>query len=167
MSHLFCAYLLCNLVFDWSAVTPIVAIVVSIVAIFINRRSAQKNIRLAIQQAIFKTVSEKAKDCNTMWECEPQDERDSHSSPHFKVISELIISKEIIDRSFALFGENYKSIKKYEDDYYYLFWKQLRTDFREWIRRTPSIAQKLNNAYYSEQVSDLHQKLGSHFEPVK
>jgi hypothetical protein len=153
--------------FDWSAVTPIIAIAVSIVAIFISRKAAQKNVRLAIQQAIFKTVSDKAKDCNTMWENEPQNERDNKSAPHFKVMSELIISKELIDKSFSLFGDNYRSIEKYQDDYYYLFWKQLRTDLREWIRRTPSIADKLNDEYYSEQVRDLHQKFANHFEPTK
>lgn len=167
MNHLFNEYLLCNRMFDWSTVTPIVAIVVSIVAIIISRKAAQKNVRLAIQQAILKTVSDKAKDCNAVWESEPKNEQGDQADPHFKVISELIISKEIIDKSFALFGDNYKVISKYENDYYYLFWKQLRTDLRGWLKGTPGIAQKLNNVYYSEQVRDLHEKFAKHFEAIK
>ena len=159
-------YLCWSLEFDWSKITPIVAVAVSVTAILINRRSSHKNIRLSIQQAIFKTVSDKAKDCNTMWESEPANGIND-DSPHFKVMSELIITQEIIERSFLLFAHNYKSIKKYKDDYYYLFWKQLRTDLRGWIKRTPNIAQRVNDLYYSEQVATLQEKFVKHFEPVK
>jgi len=152
---------------DWNNITAIVAVVVSVIAILVSSKTSRKNIPLSIQQAIFKTVLEKAKDCNALWEMEPQNELDNESSPHFKVMSELIISKEMIDKSVTLFAENYKSIMKYEDDYYFLFWKQLRTDLRGWIRRTPTIAQQLGDNYYTDQVTDLHQKFKNHFEPVK
>jgi hypothetical protein len=77
---------------EWNIVTPIVAILVSCYAVFFNRKFAQKNVRLTIQQAIFKTVSEKVRDCNTMWVNEPENEKND-TSPHFLILSELTISK--------------------------------------------------------------------------
>lgn len=157
--------LLTNL--NWGLITSIVAVIVSIIALLINRIIAQKNIRLTIQQAIFKIVIDKAKECNVLWESEPEYGKQNYNSPHFKVISELIITIEIIDRSFSLFKKNYKAIKKeHEDDFYYLFWKQLRTDLRGWIRQTPAIAQKLGDQYYSNQVIDIFNKFEKHFEKV-
>jgi hypothetical protein len=167
MINIIFLYISCASKMDWSNITAIVALIVSVIAILVSSKSSRKNTRLSIQQAIFKTVSEKARDCNALWESEPQNERDNELSPHYKIMSELIISKEVIDKSVTLFAENYKSIMKYEDDYYFLFWKQLRTDLRGWIKRTPIIAQQLANNYYTEQVADLHQKLNNHFEPVK
>ena len=151
--------------FEWTAVTPIVAIIISIVALGANTRNAQRNTRLSIQQVIFRTVIDKVKEINTMWENEPENEKQNENSPHFKIISELVILKEIIDESLILFGRNYKSMKKdNEDRFYYLFWKQLRTDLRGWFRRTPQIAESLNNQFYSAQIHDLREKFEKHFE---
>lgn len=147
-------------------ITSIVAVSVSSYAVIISRRYAQKNVRLNIQQAIFKTVSEKVKDCNTMWVNEPENERHDES-PHFLIMSELTISKELIDKALELFGENYKGIKQYESDYYYLFWKQLRPELRGWFIRTPDIAKKFNNEYYNDQIRDLFAKFKPHFEAVQ
>ena len=116
----------CNLVFDWSSVIPILAFIVSIVALVTNRSNAKKNIRLSIQQAIFKTVSEKAKDCNILWEAET--DRNHENATHFKVMSELIITTEIIEKSIELFSKNDQSIILIKDEFYWLFWKQLRAD---------------------------------------
>ncbi len=160
-------YLICvPFHFNWSAITPIVAIIVSIIALFINRAIAQRNTRLTIQQALFKTVTDKVKDCNALWEIEPENERHPNS-PHFKVMSELIISIEIIDKSLSLFQKNYKSIRReFESDYYYLFWKQLRTDLRDWVKTTPEIAKVLNDDDYNLQVADLFKKFQRHFEKI-
>ena len=126
--------------FTWtsamSTITAIVAILVSTTAMRINRTMARRNIRLSIQQAIFKIVSEKAKDCNTLWDNETIKSL-SDKFPHYKVVSELIISKEVIDKSFELFKKNYKLISEFQDDYYYLLWKQLRTDLRNFILKAP------------------------------
>lgn len=144
---------------------PILAFILSIIALYFSINFSRKNIQLSIQQVIFKTVSEKTKDCNTLWENEPANEIQNLNSPHFKIMSELIITTEIIEKSLDLFGKNSSTIKIFRDDYYYLFWKQLRTDLRDWIRRTPQIAEGLNNVYYSQQVEDLHAKFHKHFEP--
>lgn len=147
-------------------VLSIVAIIVSITALYYNRLFAKKNIQLSIQQVIFKTVSEKARDCNSLWENEPEIEKNNPDSPHFKIMSELIITTEIIDKSFELFGRNDGTIDVYKGDYYYLFWKQLRTDLRGWVRRTPQIAEQQSNQYYSEQVSCLFSKVDAYFEKI-
>jgi hypothetical protein len=152
--------------FGLTSFVPILAFILSIVALYFSITFSRKNIQLSIQQVIFKTVSEKAKDCNTLWENEPANEMQNPNSPHFKVMSELIITTEIIDKSFDLFGKNSNRIKVFKDDYYYLFWKQLRTDLRGWIRRTPQIAEGLNNVYYSQQVADLHARVQNHFEAI-
>ncbi|MFN3444559.1 MAG: hypothetical protein ACK44D_02385 [Bacteroidia bacterium] len=149
--------------FNWSALTPIVAIIISIIALLVNATLARRNIRLNIQQLVFKTVSEKAKECNFLWESETKNEM-NENAPHFKVISEIIITIETIEKSFELFEINYKSIKADEDYYYYLFWKQLRTDLRGWIRKTPEIADAQENETYTKQVLGIHKKFNKHFE---
>ena len=152
--------------FNWSSVLPILAFTLSIVALFSSRTFSKKNIQLSIQQAIFKTVSDKAKECNVLWENEPESEKQKSNPTHFKIMSELIITTEIIEKSFVLFGKNDKSINTFKDDYYYLLWKQLRTDLRGWIRTTRDVAEKENNSYYSKQVADLHNKVEKYFEPI-
>jgi hypothetical protein len=147
-------------------VIPILAFAVSIFALLSNRSNSKKNIQLAIQQVIFKTVAEKAKDCNNLWETEPENEKQNPNSPHFKVVSELIITTEVIEKSFELFGNNDESIEIYKSDYYWLCWKQLRTDLRGFVRKAPQIAIGLNppNAIYTNQIADLHLKFQNHFE---
>jgi hypothetical protein len=156
--------------FNWStvisAITAMVAITVSIIALRINRRMARRNIRLSIQQAIFKIVSEKAKDCNALWEAET--DRSYENATHFKVMSELIITTEIIEKSIEIFSTNDKLITLIKDNFYWLFWKQLRTDLRGWVKHTPEIVKQMNpkNIYYSQQVTDLYLKFENHFEKV-
>ncbi len=111
-------YLLsCSSSLGLSSILPILAFILSIIVLFSGRTFSRKNIRLSIQQAIFKTVSEKAKDCNTLWESEPENERLNENSPHFKIMSELIITTEIIEKSFSLFGQNDSSIDSNKNDY--------------------------------------------------
>ena len=156
----------CSFDFNWSAIIPTLAFIVSIAALVSNRKNAKNNIRLSIQQAIFKTVSEKAKDCNLLWEAET--DRSYENATHFKVMSELIITTEIIEKSIELFSRNDKSITAIKDEFHWLFWKQLRTDLRGWIKRTPEIVKQMEpkNLYYSQQVSDLYSKFEKHFEKV-
>lgn len=167
MIQLLITFLCCNSFFNWSSIMPILAFILSIIALFSSRVISKKTIRLSIQQAIFKTISEKAKECNSLWECEPDNERKKENPTHYKIMSELIISIEILEKSFELFGENDKFLGKYKDYYYYLFWKQLRTDLRGWIRTTPTIAKIDKNSYYSEQVETLISKFKKHFELIK
>jgi hypothetical protein len=148
---------------DWKTITSILAIAISIITIFITRHYNQKTTRLAIQQRIFITVLEKAKDCNKVWENEPADEMND-TSPHFKVITEMVISSEIIDTSLTLFSKNYKSVIDDKPFYYYIFWKQLNVDLRGFFReRTPDIAKKVNSQDYDKQLYRLRKLFESHF----
>jgi hypothetical protein len=141
----------CNSNILWNNIVSIIAISISIIALLINRKMAQNNLRLSIQQLIFKTISEKVKDCNLIWEKESTME-----NPNHKLISEIIISREIIDKSFDLFEKNYRSIRKIQTKFYKLFWTQLRTDIRVYIiKRTPEIAEKQNSDVYKKQIKDI------------
>lgn len=87
--------------------------------------------------------------------------------PYYASVSEVITSIEVIERSFILFKRNYKTVRKNEEDYYYLFWKQLRTDFRGFLRNSaPEIATRIDNKYYTDQVNDIHAKFRNYFEPI-
>lgn len=168
LNQLMIILLYCNSSFGLTTFVPILAFIVSALALYFSITFSRRNIQLSIQQAIFKTVSEKAKDCNILWENEPALEMQNPNSPHFKVMSELIITTEIIERSFDLFSKNSRTIKIFKEDYYYIFWKQLRTVLRGWVRRTPQISEQLQppNVHYAQQVADLHNKVQAHFEPI-
>jgi hypothetical protein len=160
-----CEFIDSQIAFDWSAVPSIVAILISIIALFVNRAIAQRNTRLTVQQSIFKTAINKAKDCNSVWLSESENEKSNLNSPHFLVITKLIISIEIIEMSFILFKQNYKSIKKeYGPAFYELFYKQLHVDLRGWIKRTPQIAIDTKSTVFSSQVQLMLTKFEKFFE---
>lgn len=152
--------------FDWSIVTPIVAIMISIAALLVNRWIALKNRNLSILQSIFKITMEKANECNVIWDGESTKDANPNS-PHFKVMSELTISREVIEKSISLFARDSGYVKNQTDDFFFIFWKQLRPDLRDWVRRAPRVAEELKNEYYAEQVLDFQKKFEKHFEPNK
>ena len=145
--------------FPWDIVTPIIAISVSIVALLYNRFIAQRNTRLSIQQTLLKTVTDKVKDCNSIW-----DTNCKFRSPNTDLISEIIISIEIIEKTFEIFKKNYSKLDSFKKDYYYLFWKQLRTSLREFIRSTPRIPEEKNDKNYTQQIQDIHSIFKDFFE---
>lgn len=148
-----------------STIISIMAFGFSIISLFVNIKISQRNTRLTIQQAVFKTVIEKAKDCNTVWVNEPAEEFGFPTSPHFLVISEVIISIETIERSIKIFERNYSNIgKENSSDFYYVFWKQLRVDLRGWIKTSPLISEQINDEIYSNQIKLMFSKFKSHFE---
>lgn len=155
----------------WSIFISSFAALLSIIALIISIRFSKRNIRLNIQQAIFKIVSDKAKDCNNVWNS-PLELKEPANSPHFNVMTELIISKEVIDKSFHLFGKNQSSIKKFKNDYYYLLYKQLTPNLRGWLRKSPEIADRLKkefnepNLYFDRQTMDIFSVLERYFEPI-
>jgi hypothetical protein len=151
---------------DWSAIasifTAIISIIVAITALYRSSKYSEKNINLSIQQALFKMVQEKAKDCNTAWDNEPQNEMND-TSPHFLITTEIIIAIEVFDKAFELFGKNYKSLKYEKKDYYYLYWKQLKPDVRGWAKeRTQEIAKRFNDVY-KQQINTIHSTFGEYF----
>lgn len=156
--------------FDWMKITPMInsllAVLISFLALRVNIKSTKRNIRLSMQQAVFKIVSDKAKESNKVWLDEPQIEKNNPYSPHFLVMTELVITTQIVDRSFSLFGKNMESISKFEDDYYFLFYTQLTPDLRGWLQKTLQIAKELepNGGIYTDQAKAVWKKLEKHFE---
>lgn len=148
---------------DWKSILAIIAIAISIISLCLNYNFSIKNIRNSTQQSIFKTISEKAKECNDLWDKEPENER-SNSSPHFKISTEIMITIEIIERSFRLFEKNYKDIRKFEQDFYYLFWKQLTPDIRGWIKERAINNSQNFDQIYIDQIKSIYDKFNEHFE---
>jgi len=161
MNHLPSQFLLCNIHYNWSIITSIIAIVISIFAIVMSIRFARKTIRLSIHQSILKTISDKASDCNTKWVIEQtQNQKDlKHTEP----IKELVITMEVLEKSIRLFAENDRSIRSYQKQYDCLLWKQLRTELRGFIvNDMKTIAEKDPvNQYYL----DYYKSLDSIFKP--
>ncbi len=91
-------------------------------------RNAHKNIRLSIQQAVIKTAIEKAKACNAAWDKSKKffDDLEANGvqleqKEHYAVISELVISKEIILKSFTVYSKQDIDIIEEKEDYAYIF----------------------------------------------
>ncbi len=148
---------------DLSIIIAIAAVIISFISLFVNSSYATKNIRLSTQNALFKTVSEKARDCNNLWDKEPDNEKND-SSPHFKISTEIMITIEIINKSFELFEKNYKRITDDEKDYYYLFWKQLNPDIRGWVRDHSLKNSKEFSEIYQKQIKQIHHRFELYFE---
>lgn len=112
--------------------TPYFGILISLIALGFSINFSRKNVRLSIQQTLLKLVLDKAYDCNKMWVNEPDHDE---SGDHFKVLTELIITTEIVDKSFTLFEKNDSKIDNYKNHIYSIFWKQLTPDIRGWAKK--------------------------------
>jgi hypothetical protein len=162
----------CDTAIDYKLIIAILAVIVSLIALYFSVIYFSRNIRSSIQQSIFKTVSEKAKDCNLVWISEPKPGEGENESPHYKVMTELVISREVIDKAFDIFGYNQHSIIKFKNDYYYLLYKQLDPRLRDWFKRTPEIADRLESEfgepqlYYKAQIADMFAAFKKHFEKI-
>ncbi|MCC8424217.1 hypothetical protein [Mucilaginibacter sp. UR6-11] len=144
--------------------TSLIAIYISIVALKRNTRLSTKNINLSIQQAIFKIVAEKARDCNNVWKNEPEFELKSKDSPHFLVITELVISIEIINNAFLLFDKNSEVIEEFKDTYFSLLWKQLIPDIRGWVQNVTPTIKANHNDKFLKQVATVHENFSKYFD---
>jgi len=157
--------------FTWltlmGAVLPFLALLLSGYTLYKNVAIAERNTRLTIQQALMKTVAEKVSDCNQLWDVIAN--KAESNLPHKEVVSELIISIEVIERSLSLFEKSYKLIWiEARTDYYYLFWKQLRPYLRKWIRDSSwVIMEHLADDYYTDDIKRLHKEFREYFDPVK
>jgi hypothetical protein len=153
---------------DWATrILSIVAIVVSIISLLVSRGYSRRNILLSVQQSIFKTLSDLVIECNNIWKYESElGAGGVIERPYYGSISKIIISMEVINRAFELFEKNSKSVREDEDNYFYLFWKQLDPGLRGFLRdHAFNIAAKLNNRYYTDQVHDIHIRFEKYFEP--
>ena len=112
-----------------------------------------------IQQLIFKTINEKSNECNLIWLKEINED-----TPHYDVISQLTITLEVLNKTFELFEKNDSTIRNDRDSYTYLFWKQLNTGLRGWIKKAKTSNEYLTNSTYSDQIDGIHSAFENHFE---
>lgn len=110
--------------------------------------TAQATLKLSIQQTLLTLAINKAKDCNDVFDklenlyrlidvqygvIYQTDEKVYTRRKHLyeDLISEMVISKELISNAFKLYGttENYFTEAE-KAKYKYAFWKQLKTDVR-------------------------------------
>jgi len=149
------------------------ALMVSGLSLAFTLRNVRKNIRLSIQQAVIKTAVEKAKDCNAAWDKSKKffDDWEAkgakfESKEHYDVISELVISKEIILKSFTVYSKQDSRVIEEKQDYAYIFWKQLNTALRGFFT---SEAVKIALAYghkttYGGQLLEVNDFVKNHNE---
>lgn len=158
-------YLLdCSSSISTSTIISILAFILSVIALLVNRSNSLKGIRLTIQQSIIKVISEKVNDCNTIWE--EQSDKQFIFAENKKLLSELVITIEILEKILKLHSANDSEILKSKNDYYSLFWKQLRTDLRGWIERLPeTLKNKIpEDKYYTQQAIDVYNTFMNHFD---
>lgn len=156
---------------DWDILSKLATILVSVLALIVsisamkrNTKSYHKNISLSIQQAIFKIIAEKARDCNSVWINEPENELKSKDSPHFLVTTELIISIEVINTALLLFDKQSDLIGEFKTRYFELLWKQLTPDVRGWVQNVTPVIQKKHNDVFSKQIETIHNHFSSFFD---
>lgn len=142
-----------------SPLISLCAFILALISLLYTLRNAKKSMRLSIQQAVIKTAIEKAKDCNIIWD-------KSNITEHYDVISEMVISKEIILKSFEVYQKLEKGVIKEKEDYAYIFWKQLKTDVRGFFTsEAVKIALRANcKTTYGDQLLSINDFIKNHNE---
>lgn len=138
---------------EFKDIISLLAFLVSIYAILLSIRNYTKNVRLSIHNNLIKLISEKSRDCNQIWDSLKHEENDN--DPNIKLISEIIITTELINKLMCIYKKNYKSLKKeYLEDYKFIFWKQLNTGLRDWLKQV-NLKEKDKNPTYKQQIDDI------------
>src|ERR1700761_194489 len=113
---------------NWATIIALLALGVSWYSVAKNIEFSRKTVqvyrstlRVSMQQAIFKVVSNKAKDVNKIWEQLPP-ERQIKSDPHCDLMSEIVITKEILEEAFNLFKLHDDDVINEKGHFYYLFY---------------------------------------------
>lgn len=142
---------------DWNLAVSLFAALTSVAALVISYTYSRKNVRLSIFQSVIRSISEKAKDCNGLWELDSKP-----GLPNHKLVSELVISRELIDKSLILFHGNEKRARQDKDEFYYLFAKQLRTDIRNFVMNAAE-KHKEQGEIYCQQIEGIKEAFSKHF----
>ncbi|MBM3437440.1 MAG: hypothetical protein FJY07_14635 [Bacteroidetes bacterium] len=147
----------------WSTLISTITVIVAFVALIINTILARKNIRLSIHKTIIDIVNQKVIECNTIW-----DTVQNEITRDKRVVSEIIITNEVLVRSLDLFHDKSRFSINNTEDYYYIFWKQLRTNLREYIRKEYQ-REAINhpNEVYTQQLQHIYKMFGKLMEDEK
>jgi hypothetical protein len=152
-----------------SDIISLAAVVIAILALAVNYIFPRRTIHLSTQQSIISTVAERIGICNDLW-------IKNKSIPvisvqpmlYYSVVSEVVMSLEVIELQLVIFGRNYKSVRQDRDHYFALFWKQMNPDLREFLHHTaPEVAKKEKDDYYTDQIDRIHRDLHKSFEKRK
>ena len=84
--------------------------------------------------------------------------------PNFSTISELVITIEVMERSFSLFELRKKASILNKEDFYYIIWKQLNTELRGFIVNSKALGEYSKNQIYRSQVEGVFDKFSMHYE---
>jgi hypothetical protein len=152
-------------ILDSQSITNIIAFVtfLSITGTLIwGIKSTQKTLRLSIQQKIVETATSKAYDCNKMWE----ENSLSQENANLDLMNLLVISREIIQEQISLFGRNYNNLEDSKNSIYFIFYKQIKPEIRQWLKNTESISENLQpkNEYYEKMIIDSYAVFKQFFE---
>jgi hypothetical protein len=149
------------------------AVIVAVISLIYTLRNVRKNVRLSIQQAVSKIAIEKAKDCNAAWEKSKKffDDEEKKGTTfakkeHFDVVSELVISREIILKSFLVFSSRDSDVPEETEGYAYIFWKQLNTAVRGFFTSEAIIIalDYKNKTTYGNQLLEVNDFIKKHNE---
>jgi hypothetical protein len=143
-------------------IISLLAFLVSIFAIWLSTRNYTKNVRLSIHNNLIKLILEKSRDCNQIWDGIIQEKK--QNNPNFDLISEIIITTELINKLMCIYKKNYKSLKKeYLEDYKFIFWKQLNTGLRVWLNQD-NLKEKHESTIYKQQIDDIKSYFNNHIK---
>jgi len=127
----------------------------------------QKNILIqqltfAAKSSIVELAVQKAKDCNKLWD-------DVDDVARSKLISQMVISSEVVDQSIRIFTVECPELMKSRDEFGYVFWKSLDTRVRQFFcfdafRIAVSLGKKTT---YSDQIFSVFIWLKSSMEQLK
>lgn len=84
--------------------------------------------------------------------------------PNFNTVSELVITIEVMERSFSLFQLHKKRKILNSEDFYYIIWKQLNTELRDFVTKSKTLSDYLNNQIYKSQIDGICSKFSDYFE---
>ena len=97
-----------------------------------------------------------SKQANYVW----HDGRRNNRTPA-GAITEILVSIEVLDKTFDLYGKTDRDIIQSKNDVEFVFWKQLNTDLRKWIKVDYKKSVTENGQFHKNIL-----KIQSRFRPI-
>lgn len=146
---------------NWDLILSLIAICISAYALYTSNKLQKQNLSLNIRQKLFDVANERAAACNKVWSTEV---KTKEVMPNFSTISELVITIEVMERSFGLFELRKKASILNKEDFYYVIWKQLNTELRGFVVNSKTLTEYSKNQIYRSQVEGIFDKFSMHYE---
>ncbi len=146
---------------DWNLFLSLIAICISFRALYTSNKLQRQNLSLSIRQKLYDVANERASVCNRVWISEL---KTKESMPNFNTVSEMVITVEVMERSFSLFQLHKKDSILNKGDFYYIIWKQLNTELRDFVIKSKTLSEYSSNQIYRSQIDGLFSKFLEYFE---